>query len=241
MNVIKNLCASILFALPFSPAFSNVALTNSRLVVNEQQLSSSIGVNNTGETPLLIQSWVSGEDTSVKAPFMVTPPLFRLESKQENTLRILQLPNQLPRDQESLFWLNVKEIPPLDKSLAGKNVLRIAINNRIKLFYRPSNLPSSIEAAPQSLTWQLNAQGTGKWRLIAHNPSPYHITFASIKFNGQSLEISGMLMPHGELSFTLKKAPGKGAQVEYRTINDYGGNSALISQLPEQTKAKESE
>lgn len=37
----------------------------------------------------------------------------------------------LPVDRESVFWLNVKEIP---KKSAEENVLQIAVRSRIKLF-----------------------------------------------------------------------------------------------------------
>ncbi len=49
--------------------------------------------------------------THVKAPFLITPPLFRLDAKQENVLRIIRTGGNLPADRESLFWLNIKSIP----------------------------------------------------------------------------------------------------------------------------------
>jgi fimbrial chaperone protein len=239
MHKFNTVIAAVVLALCSAPAFSNVSLGNTRVVVNQTDQSTAFRVNNSGATPLLIQSWISAEDKTSKAPFMVTPPLFRLEAKQENNLRILQLPHQLPKDKESLFWLNVKEIPPLDKNLEGKNVLRIAINNRIKLFYRPGGLPGSADTASQGLQWQLRDLGQGKWKLIAQNPSPYHVTFASVKFNGVVLEANDMLKPGGELSFPLKSYQNKGAQVEYSTITDFGGNSPVISKTAELTELKE--
>jgi len=239
MPKFNTVVATMALALCSAPVFSNVSLGNTRVVVNQTDQSTAFRVNNSGTTPLLIQSWVSAEDKTAKAPFMVTPPLFRLEAKQENNLRLLQLPHQLPKDKESLFWLNVKEIPPLDKNLEGKNVLRIAINNRIKLFYRPSGLPGSADKAPQDLQWQIRDLGEGKWKLIAQNSSPFHITFASVKFNGVELDAGDMLKPQGELGFTLKSAPTKGAQVEYSTITDFGGNSPVISKTPELSELRE--
>jgi P pilus assembly chaperone PapD len=120
MHIIKTIGICAALALGSTPAFSNVTLGATRLIINQTDQSSAFSVRNSGTTPLLIQSWVNSNEKNVKPPFAITPPLFRLESKQENTLRVLQLPNQLPHDQESLFWLNVKEIPPLDKNLAGK-------------------------------------------------------------------------------------------------------------------------
>ncbi len=61
--------------------------------------------------------------------------------KKENTLRIIDATNnQLPQDRESLFWMNVKAIPSMDKSKLSDNTLQLAIISRIKLYYRPGKL-----------------------------------------------------------------------------------------------------
>ena len=49
---------------------------------------------------------------SVDAPFLITPPLFRMDAQKEQSLRIVYTHDQLPADRESLFWLNVLEVPP---------------------------------------------------------------------------------------------------------------------------------
>ncbi|MDI8993129.1 fimbria/pilus periplasmic chaperone, partial [Salmonella enterica subsp. enterica serovar Anatum] len=41
------------------------------------------------------------------APFMVTPPLFRLNGGQKNVLRIIRTGGNLPEDRESLYWLDI--------------------------------------------------------------------------------------------------------------------------------------
>jgi P pilus assembly chaperone PapD len=54
--------------------------------------------------------------------FMVTPPLFRLEGKQTNTVRVF--PNayisKAPQDREKLIHFNVMSIPPTSDSEADK-------------------------------------------------------------------------------------------------------------------------
>jgi hypothetical protein len=45
-----------------------------------------------------------------------------MQGKKENTLRIIDATNnQLPQDRESLFWMNVKAIPSMDKSKLSDN------------------------------------------------------------------------------------------------------------------------
>ena len=75
------------------------------------------------------------------AGFVITPPLFSMQGKKENTLRIIDATNgQMPEDWESLFWVNVKAIPAMDKAKTGENYLQFAIVSRIKLLYRPQGL-----------------------------------------------------------------------------------------------------
>ncbi|MFQ6365119.1 molecular chaperone, partial [Serratia marcescens] len=78
-----------------------------------------------------------------------TPPLFLMQGKKENTLRIIDATNNaLPKDRESLFWVNVKAIPSLDKAKQKENTLQLAITSRIKLLYRPQNLSMAPDQAP---------------------------------------------------------------------------------------------
>ncbi|WP_347340785.1 fimbrial biogenesis chaperone, partial [Serratia marcescens] len=89
---------------------------------------------------MLIQTWVesfSPEDKK-EAPFVVTPPLFRLEPEQDNIIRVIYSGGNLPQHKESIYWLSVRSIPSTKKS--KENKLLITVQNKIKLFYRPKTL-----------------------------------------------------------------------------------------------------
>lgn len=61
------------------------------MVYPESKKESSIGITNPDNLDYLVQSWVETEDNArEKAPFLITPPLFRLDAKQENVLRIIR-------------------------------------------------------------------------------------------------------------------------------------------------------
>ncbi|NPE97657.1 Dr fimbrial biogenesis chaperone DraB, partial [Escherichia coli] len=62
--------------------------------------------------PMLVQSEVLSEDQKSPAPFVVTPPLFRLDGQQSSRLRIVRTGGEFPSDRESLQWICVKGIPP---------------------------------------------------------------------------------------------------------------------------------
>lgn len=94
-------------------AQAGVALGATRVIypAGEKQVQLAV-TNNDDNSTYLIQSWVENADGVKDGRFVVTPPLFAMQGKKENTLRILDATNnQLPQDRESLFWMNVKAIP----------------------------------------------------------------------------------------------------------------------------------
>lgn len=120
-------------------AQAGVALGATRVIYPAGQKQVQLGVtNNDDSSTYLIQSWVENADGGKDSRFVITPPLFAMQGKKENTLRIIDATNkQLPQDRESLFWINVKAIPSMDKSKLSENTLQLAIISRIKLYYRP--------------------------------------------------------------------------------------------------------
>ncbi|WP_164097135.1 fimbria/pilus periplasmic chaperone, partial [Serratia marcescens] len=73
--------------------------------------------------------------------------------------------NTLPQNQESLFYLNVLDIPPNASVNDGKNVVKFAIQNRIKLFYRPE----SVAGVTQASFHHLDLKQKGKNVLLKNN------------------------------------------------------------------------
>lgn len=127
-----------------------------------------------------MQSWVETEDNArEKAPFLITPPLFRLDAKQENVLRIIRTGGNLPADRESLFWLNIKSIPSSARN-ESVNTLQIAIKTRIKLLYRPSGITGKPEDVATQLSWHTRGN-----QLIVENPTPFYMNFQEITLDGK--------------------------------------------------------
>ncbi|MEX6064777.1 fimbria/pilus periplasmic chaperone [Providencia hangzhouensis] len=63
----------------------------------------------------------------------MTPPVHRIEANSKSQIKIQSLPaiSQLPKDRESIYYLNVREIPPRSEKA---NVLQIALQTKIKIF-----------------------------------------------------------------------------------------------------------
>ncbi|RDL19866.1 pili/flagellar assembly PapD-like chaperone [Serratia fonticola] len=64
----------------------------------------------------------------------------RVETGKGQTLRISYAGGALPMDKESVFWLNVLEVPAKSQATTGENRLQMAFRPRIKLFFRPKGL-----------------------------------------------------------------------------------------------------
>ena len=204
-------------------ASAGVIVGGTRVIYNAAQKETSIAVRNPEKTtPYLMQSWVENASPtdSSKAPFIITPPLFRLDAGQENTLRIVRIGGQLPEDRESLFWLNIKSIPSSSK--AETNQLQISVKTRIKLIYRPASLAANAPESYKRLTF--SRQGN---QLQVTNPTAYQIAFYSVKVGGVEIKEPGSITPFGTLSLPLPA--GASGQVSWQTINDFGGITAAES------------
>ncbi|WP_171034896.1 MULTISPECIES: fimbria/pilus periplasmic chaperone [Klebsiella] len=197
-------------------AEAGVSLGATRVIYPAGQKQVQLAVtNNDDKSTFLIQSWVENADGAKDGSFVITPPLFAMQGKKESTLRILDATsNQLPQDRETLFWLNVKAIPSMDKSKLSDNTLQLAIISRIKLYYRPANLPLPPDQAAEKLRFRRSA---GSLTLI--NPTPYYLTVTELNAGTRVLK-NALVPPKGEASVSLPSDAG--SDITYRTINDYG-------------------
>lgn len=197
-------------------SLAGVIVGGTRVIYDGSKREASLSVKNPEKTaPYLIQSWIEKEPQqgAGKAPFVITPPLFRLDAGQENLLRIIRKSDNLPEDRESVFWLNIKSIPSSEKS--DKNQLQITVRTRIKLFYRPASLKDKkAEEAYKALV--LNRTNN---TLQIKNPTPFYVSFYSLKINGKEIEEAPMIAPGATQHFQIT-GPGN---VTWQAINDFGG------------------
>ena len=210
-------------------ASAGVLLSGTRVILSEKDREASIPMRNTGTSPYVVQAWIdAGEDKSETPPLLVTPPLSRLDPGMENILRIMRVAGALPVDRESVFWLNVKEIPEKSKE---ENVLQIAVRSRIKVFYRPSKLVGKSDESRAQLKWAVSAGAEGQGAVLkVGNPTAYHVTLLKMTVNNGQQELdAGMVPPFGEMSYPLAavKAP-QAIQLNFTTLNDYGGETPEV-------------
>ncbi len=216
-----------------------IVIQGTRIVFPADAREVTLRLNNTGDAPVLVQNWLDDGRENIppekmKVPFTIAPAVGRVEPGRGAVLRIAYTKEPLPQDRESVFWLNVLEVPP--KQEGAENALRFVFRSRIKVFFRPTEL-TEVDAAPGKLTWKLatvDGQGTGgkpakQLAVEVSNPTPYYVSFGRVEaqLDGKSVSAGGgMVAPLGKETFVLPEArPGNhaSASVRYEVINDYGG------------------
>lgn len=202
-------------------ASASVVISGTRVIYPADAKEVTVKLTNVGSSPVLIQSWIDNGDTnakpeSISVPFILTPPINRVEPSKGQTLRLSYTGASLPTNKESVFWLNVLEIPAKTAAKQGdENYLQMAFRSRIKLFYRPAGLTGNANDAAKALTWSSNAGG-----VLATNPTPYYVSLVTVKVNGK--EVEGDMVAPGENKKFALPAASAGNKVSFEFVNDYG-------------------
>ncbi|HHU0636858.1 TPA: fimbrial biogenesis chaperone [Enterobacter hormaechei subsp. xiangfangensis] len=225
MSVFRKM-AIMSFGLVFTfNAMANIVITGTRAIYPAGDKEISVKVNNKGKGPVLIQSWIDNGDANaspdtIRVPFIINPPMNRVDASKGQTLRISYTGgSSLPSDRESIFWLNVLEIPPSNAKDADINKLQVAFRSRIKLLYRPASLKEDSTKAAESVKWEVN-----DGQLTAINDSPYYVTILGVRADNNKAEASGeMIAPFGRLAIKSKGgAFARGQHIFWQYINDWG-------------------
>lgn len=214
-------------------AHAAIALDRTRVIFDGGSKSMSLQISNDNkELPYLAQGWI--EDAAGKkleSPLLVLPPLQRVEPGAKSQMKIQATPatTLLPQDRESLFYFNLREIPPKSDK---PNTLQIALQTRVKLFYRPASL--MVTQNDYAKPWQTKVTLTlvgDKYQV--NNPTPYYVTLSSVSTTLEGKEIPSfkplMINPKSSAALNLSaRSLGNNPVITY--INDFGGHPALVFQ-----------
>jgi len=229
------LVATTVFAV--APAASAAIIVNgTRVVYPAAKHEVTISISNTSEAPSLVQAWLDSGDPhskpgESKVPFVMTPPLFRLDPTKVQSLRLVYTHDPLPQDRESLFWLNVLDVPPRAATNPDMpNQLELAFKHRMKVFFRPQSLAGSAADAPGRLTWKALYSEGKLVGIQTTNPTAFHVSLTRISatIGGHPIVTKAdMVDPFASRTFNLSDpiaAPTGAVAIEYWFVNDYGGN-----------------
>ncbi|EOM9814785.1 fimbria/pilus periplasmic chaperone, partial [Escherichia coli] len=140
----KGLLSLLIFSMVL-PAHAGIVIYGTRIIYPAENKEVMVQLMNQGNRSSLLQAWIDDGDTSlppekIQVPFMLTPPVAKIGANSGQQVKIKIMPNKLPTNKESIFYLNVLDIPPNSPEQEGKNALKFAMQNRIKLFYRPAGI-----------------------------------------------------------------------------------------------------
>lgn len=238
MKTTKLIKSSFLSLLIIIPTWVNAAvvISGTRVIYDENEKEVTLKVSNEGTVPVLIQNWLDTGDVdaapeTIQVPFVLTPPVFRIEPTKSQTLRIGYTGGvALPKDKETIYWLNVLEIPP--NATDEENKLQIAYRSRIKLFYRPVALKDKMGAINAAEGLKFSVSGN---TLKVINNAPYYVSLVSISLNGNDKQpIDGELVPPlGSHNFAIPNgvSANTGNKIVYRYVNDWGAMKIVESKL----------
>lgn len=216
-------------SLLIQQANAAIALDRTRIVFDGGDKSLSVNISNKNkELPYLAQGWIEDANgNKIESPFILLPPLQRIEPLAKSQLKIQSVAgaNLLSQDKETLYYFNLREIPPRSNK---PNTLQIALQTRIKMFYRPHTLMKSpaemVNIFKDNITMTLEG---GKYRV--NNKTPYFFTLVTASVANKDIAAVQPVMIAPQSSAILPV----GADVMGNTpaltfINDYGGRPKLI-------------
>ncbi|WP_418884914.1 fimbrial chaperone [Citrobacter arsenatis] len=212
------LLAGIL-AVPAQAAFT---LNGTRYIYDEGRKNISFEVTNNSQDTYGGQVWIDNVSRGKSEVFIVpSPPFFKVNAGNKQIMRLMTVSDGLPKDRESLFMLNVQEVPPKPKSTEG-NVVAIAMNTRVKVIYRPKALAEQRRDAEKQLRL-VNRDGN----LWIKNPTPYYFAVTKVKHQGKQLVLTdevvqslSQLAPFAEVNTRVRSQPG---EISVDALNDWGG------------------
>ncbi|RQS62327.1 molecular chaperone [Burkholderia sp. Bp8984] len=214
-----------------------LSVIGTRFVYPGDARSLAILARNGGPAPILVQAWLDDGDANadpsrLRVPFVVAPPLARLDPAQPLSIRVQSIGGDLAPDRESCFWINLLEVPPA--ASAGDHMLRIAYRLRMKLLYRPAGLEGDSEHAPNRLAW---TQGGTKAAssIVAINPTPYYVTLTRVTLDGESIGLANGAVdvaPFGRAEIPVgAQAAAHPGEVVFDAVDDSGASHEYRARL----------
>lgn len=154
----------------------------------------SISLKNNNNSAYLINSSIllNDDDTNEpivnknreRTPFMILPPLYRLEPSSEYSWNIRRISEgsddmALPKDRESLFWIAFRAVPLKDSKIEEKKSVSLTITPTFffKLIYRPKSIMAleNKDVIDDVIVEKVNEN------IVINNKSPLYMTFEYLK------------------------------------------------------------
>lgn len=218
---------------------ASVVINATRVIYPAQSKYVNVQLVNRSKTTHLVQSWIdtgnpAAAPETIKTPFSLTPPVVKMAANEGQALKLSVINSGLlPNDRESVYWLNVLDVPPVPEGAKeGENYLQVALRSRIKLLYRPQGL-----SEPDNETMKKLSVSQQSGASCLKNDTPYYITLTEV-INWRGGDLKKKTTDKNLLTNAAFIAPFSCAQVagvikpagQYRAawIDDYGSKRYVL-------------
>lgn len=207
-------------------ALAALALNATRYIYGGNVSALSAIANNASDTMYGAQVWVDNMlKTDTRPVFIATPSFFKIKGHGKQVFRIMKMTDLMPKNKESVYWLNLQEIPPAQKGSG----ISMAIRTRVKLIYRPQSLMKGRDGAESTMTIE---HLPGQQWLV--NTTPYIFAIGAILNNHDKPVILNTVETHKLTMFM----PGDKINITGNTVkavqalNDYGTLKTYVLKSP---------
>ncbi|WP_312983903.1 fimbria/pilus periplasmic chaperone [Atlantibacter sp.] len=229
-NIVSTAFMALSSLMVAQQASAAIALDRTRVVYNGGEKSVSLNINNENKNlPYLAQGWIEdAQGNKISSPLTVLPPVQRVEpgAKSQVKVQATLAIDALPKDRETLFYFNLREIPPRSKK---PNTLQIALQTRIKLFYRPAAIALDKSQAAEG-DWvekvTLTRQGD---KFVINNAAPYFLTVVegAPSAKGKPVPFEPVMVAPKSSAAIEASSAALGSSPVLTYVNDYGGRPQL--------------
>ncbi len=222
-------------ALAHNPGDTGISFNFTRIVYSEKETKGvTFRARNNNSSPVLIQAWGShlNKDSGAvdynrnnePVPFIVLPPLQRVEPGEEFTLQLRPNGVPLPEGKESVWLLSFKTIPI--SGAKKDNHLAVTVVTSLKVFIRNRlAMDGGVEKAAGQVTATWGSEG-----LILNNPTPYWLTISSLKLDGHAVDRPALLKMLAPMQATVFRwHQGRPHQAALRFIDEYSMETPTVS------------
>ncbi len=236
-NVYCTAMVGVLALFNSAEAAASVVVSGTRVIYPGNAQHVTVQLTNQDAFPNAVQAWVDVADpestpADADAPFVVTPAVSRVAPGAGQQVRVMFAGKDLPQDRESLFHLNVLQIPPMNTAHAEQNKVMVLMRNRLKMFYRPTGIAGTPARISEQLRFSVQQSSNG-WHVQVENPTGYHASFggATLHVAGSQWKLSPVMVSPMSSAQWLPQTPSAlpegTVEVSAHLINDYGARIAI--------------
>ncbi|EOA8958779.1 fimbria/pilus periplasmic chaperone [Vibrio harveyi] len=227
------LATALVSFLSINSAFAALSLDATRYIFKGDKAVLSPVVENQSERDFGAQVWLENiVEKDTRPTFIATPSFFKVKGKGRQVFRIMKASDHMPKDKESIYWLNLQEIPPKKKGSG----IAMAIRTKVKMIYRPEAIVKDRRGAEKNLT--VSYLPGERW---LENTTPYIFAIDSvtdskgkkIKFNKKDVKALTMFMPGDRVNVTGYTVKSVNAVGDYGALKNY-----VLKQYSDKHKSK---